>query len=91
MENQENIEIPKVGEKYYHYKHDPALGENSHLYEIIGLGDDIEIGKILVIYKLLYENKYLIKKNAEYFVQPLSEFFDFIDRDEYKGPRFMKV
>jgi len=91
MENPEDIQIPKSGEKYYHFKHDPVLGENSHLYEIVGLGDDTETGKILVIYKPLYESKYLIEKGAEYFIRPLSEFFDFVDRDEYQGPRFIKI
>lgn len=71
--------------------YDPVLGENSHLYEIVGLGDDTETGKILVIYKPLYESKYLIEKGAEYFIRPLSEFFDFVDRDEYQGPRFIKI
>ncbi len=89
--NINSIDAPKAGEKYYHYKHDATLGENDHLYEIIGLGDDTETGKILVIYKPLYESDYLKEKGTEYFVRPLSEFCDFVDRDEYKGPRFLKV
>jgi len=89
--NEDEIQIPKVGEKYYHFKHDPLLGADNHLYEIVGLGDDTETGKIVVIYRPVYESKYLTEKGAEYFVRPLSVFLDFVDREEYKGPRFYKA
>lgn len=81
---------PKIGDKYYHFKHNPESGLEDHLYEIVGIGDDTETGEALVIYKPMYKSDYLIEKGRDFFVRPLSMFLDTVDRDDYKGPRFFK-
>lgn len=83
-----NNNLPQKGEKYYHFK---SVGGEDHLYEIVGLGAHTEKEEVLVIYKPLYTSEYLKEKGSEYFIRPLSNFVEYVDRDGYKGPRFFKA
>jgi hypothetical protein len=81
------MELPKNGDKYYHFKHDPDLDEQNYCYEIIGIGKHTETNEPVVIYKPLY------KCDIELFVRPLSMFLEVVDKTEfdYIGPRFKLV
>lgn len=91
---EENKNIPQKREKYYHFK---SVGGEDHLYEIVGLGTHTETKEILVVYRPLYKSEYLKEKlsaqagSLEYFIRPLSNFLEYVDRDGYKGPRFFKA
>lgn len=83
--------IPRIGEKYKHFKYDPNGEPNHHLYEIVGIARHTETEDVLVIYKPLYDLKFLNEVQADFAARPLSMFLDIVERDGYKGPRFIKV
>ena len=82
--NQSQIIIPKAGEKYYHFKHNPLKGELDYCYKIIGIGKHTESREDMVIYKPLYQCE------VEMFVRPLTMFLEIVDKPEfnYVGARF---
>jgi hypothetical protein len=79
--------FPKVGEKYYHFKHNPNLDKLNYCYDIIGIGKNTETREDMVIYKPLYEC------DVKLFVRPLDMFLEIVDKPEfnYVGPRFRLV
>lgn len=82
---------PERGEYYYHFKHDPEKGTEDHLYKIIGTAVHSETDEISVIYQPLYELRFLDEKEVNYMSRPMKMWMEFVDRDEYSGPRFIKV
>ncbi len=84
------MKLPKKGEHYRHFK---STGGMDKVYEIIGLAQEpnpITPGPdtILVIYKPLYENDLLLESKLDFFMRPLSDFTDEVDRDGKIQPRF---
>ncbi len=75
---------PKVGEKYYHFKHDSNKDNLNYCYEIFGVATHSETRQEMVIYKPLY------KCEIELFVRPLDMFLEIVNKQEYNylGPRF---
>ncbi|MCB9806108.1 DUF1653 domain-containing protein [Candidatus Nomurabacteria bacterium] len=82
---------PKKGEIYKHFKHDPNGEENNHIYRIVGISVDTETEEKYVVYEPLNTSELLIGKSAQYFSRPLKMFMEEVDRDEYKGLRFIKI
>lgn len=62
---------------YRHYK-------NGKDYQLIGQGIDTETKEKVAVYKALYSSYQL-------FVRPWSIFFEFVENDGKKIPRFKKV
>lgn len=83
--------VPKKGEIWRHYKHDPKSVENNFTYEIIGLVVHTETEEVLVCYRPLYDSEFLKEKNVDYYVRPLSMWNDNVDKNGYSGPRFVKI
>ncbi len=74
---------------YYHYKHDPAKGENDHAYEVIGVAWHTESGECSVLYRPLYENDFL--KDADYCARPLTMFMEIVEREGQTFTRFARI
>jgi hypothetical protein len=83
----ESRKLPKQGEKYYHFKHNPNLDKQNYCYEIIGIGKNTETREDMKIYKPLYEC------DVELFVRPFDMFLEIVDKPDfdYIGPRFRLV
>ncbi len=86
------IHVPtKIPEKgfYYHYKHDSAGMINNYAYEVIGVGLHTEERDYTVIYRPLYENKFLVP--ADYCIRPYDMFMGEVVKDGISVPRFTKI
>jgi hypothetical protein len=83
----ESRNLPKQGEKYYHFKHNTILDSLNYCYEIIGIAKHTETREQIVVYKPLYPC------DVELFVRPLEMFLEIVDKPEYNynGPRFRLV
>ena len=62
--------------RYRHFK--------GNEYQVLGLATHSETREPLVLYRPLYGDGGL-------WVRPLAMFFDLIDRDGYRGPRFVRI
>ncbi len=86
---------PKVGGFYYHYKHDPAKGFNSHAYEIINFGHHTEVEGLkesaMVIYAPLYAEAGVYKEGKHFDVRPLSMFLESVTKDGKTFSRFTLI
>lgn len=82
---------PKAGEFYYHFKHDPKGPEWNYTYKIVGISQHTETGEILVVYKPLYKSESLKESGSDFSVRPLDMFMSNVERENYKGPRFIKI
>lgn len=72
-----NIEtVVEIGAKYRHFK--------GHEYEVIAIAKDSENLAPMVVYRALYGE-------GQVWVRPLSMFVENVVRDDYNGPRFVKV
>lgn len=81
----QNERLPKVGEIYKHFKSDDT-------YQIVAISRHTETQEVFVVYKpISYELDWLKEENCDSAARPLSMFMDEIDRDGYKGPRFIKI
>jgi hypothetical protein len=74
---------------YYHYKHDPQDRVEDSAYEVIGLAKQTEDESLLVLYRPLYESKYL--GEADCFARPLGMFTEEVERGCNRGPRFSHI
>ncbi len=77
--------MPQKGEIWRHYK------SLTQMYEIVGVGVHTETEEVLVIYKPLYELEFLTQNQADFCCRPLSMWNNHIEKDEYSGPRFIKI
>lgn len=87
------INIPKSGEVWRHYKHDPAI-ENSYTYRIeaIGLCTDNTGERLMVVYRPLYTlGKKEQEEGVEVFVRNLEEFMGKVEVNANTTPRFTKI
>ncbi len=86
---------PKIGGFYYHYKHDPTKGFNSHAYEIINIGHHTEIEGLkesaMVIYAPLYEQAGVYTEGKHFDVRPLDMFLEEVTKDSKTFPRFSEI
>lgn len=76
----EDLEI-KIGGIYKHFK--------GNEYEVIALARDSETLEEMVVYKGLYEHPEF--GYGAIWVRPLKMFNAYIERAEYKGPRFKLI
>ena len=86
------MKIPdKVPEKgfYYHYKHDPKGPFNNYAYEVLGIARHTEDESLSVIYRPLYENRYL--EGMDCSNRPLEMFMEDVTKDGKTFPRFTKI
>ena len=74
---------------YYHYKHDPTGAINNYAYEVIGVGLHTETEERFVVYRPLYDSKYL--GSADYFIRPFEMFFGDVDKGGIVRKRFTKI
>jgi hypothetical protein len=81
----------KIGEYYYHYKHQDSKGILDYAYQIIGTAIHTENEEILVLYKPLYQSDYLETQKTECFARPLSMFLEKIEIDDKVMPRFRLI
>lgn len=82
---------PRVGEFYYHYKHDSTKGVSDHAYLVIGFSIHTESSENLIIYKPLYNSDFLNSGNADYFARPLSMWTEEILHEGVITNRFTKI
>jgi hypothetical protein len=86
--------IIKPGEFYYHFKRNPDLGLENHAYLIVGIAQDTEDRtKYSVCYKPLYfcDPKKEDEKGVSFHSRPYEMFIEMVDKQEYSGPRFIKI
>jgi len=77
--------MPQKGEIWRHYKNDDQE------YEIVGLSIHTETEEILVVYKPLYDLKFVQENNVNFCCRPLTMWNEYVEKENYKGPRFIKV
>lgn len=82
---------PQKGEIWKHFKHDPQGEERNYTYEIIGVSLHTETQELMVCYKPLYKSEFLEEKNADMFCRPLAMWGDLVEKENYQGPRFVRV
>jgi hypothetical protein len=75
---------PKAGQYYYHYKHTNQT-TNNYAYLIVGIAKHSETLEDMVIYKPLY------KFVPDFYVRPLSMWFDPIKTSDFEGERFTLI
>jgi hypothetical protein len=87
-----NLQLPKIGERYRHYK---STGGNDHLYEIVGVArhtehepDEPEF--LMVAYKPLYHSQVLEDYKLDFFVRPLSLFWNEVEWEGKTVQRFTR-
>ena len=90
------LTLPKRNDLYYHFKHkteNPTSDPFYMLYRIDGIGvmaTDNEYAQH-VIYSSVNDSNIVKKEyNADFFIRPLAEFLENVNRDGYNGPRFVK-
>jgi hypothetical protein len=84
---------PKIGQYFYHYKHNHTKDINNYAYIIVGIALHSETEELLVAYKPLYKPNHLFDYGANFVVRPLEMFVEDVDNQEYnyKGPRFRLI
>ena len=84
---------PKVGDFYYHFKHNSELSICNYAYKIIGLGMHTETDEIMVVYKALYQLTGISKFDNNLFIRPLLIFCENVEKPElnYFDPRFNQI
>jgi hypothetical protein len=75
------VQYPAPGH-YIHFKHPDRV------YEVLGIGRHSETGEDLVVYRAVAEDDLAI---PSLWVRPAAMFFETVDRDGYRGPRFRPV
>jgi hypothetical protein len=86
-----SIQIPKVGDFYYHYKHDFNKNIQNYAYKIIGIALHSEREELLVAYLPLYFPNHIFDYKADFYVRPLNMFMENVDNQKYSGPRFRLI
>lgn len=85
------METPKVGEYYYHFKHDPQGSVENYAYKIIGTAIHSETEEILVVYQPMYKGSWVEEHGVDYTARPLSMFIGTTERDGKTLKRFAKI
>lgn len=85
------MNIPKPGEIYRHYKHDPLKGEKDYTYEIVAIGFNTVQEVDVVVYRPLYESDFLAERVSNVFVRDLSEFIEEVEVGGVVRSRFVKI
>lgn len=73
---------------YYHYKHDDK-DINNYSYEVLGKALHTEDRGYMVIYRPLYENKFL--EGADFCARPYEMFIGDVEKEGHTVPRFVKI
>lgn len=74
---------------YRHYKHDPKGPAHNYTYEVIGIGRNTEEGTLTVLYRPLYDSKWM--PPADYQSRPLDMFVGDVTKDDKIFPRFTRI
>ena len=86
---------PKIGSYYYHYKHDPEKGFESHAYKIINFGHHTEVEGLsestMVIYAPLYAQAGVYTEGKHFDVRPLTMFLEQVAKDGNIFSRFSLI
>ena len=82
------MHIPQNG-FYIHYKHDPSGPAHNYMYEVVGLARNTEDKTFSVLYRPLYENDWFAP--ASFQSRPLDIFFETVEREGGRVPRFSLV
>jgi hypothetical protein len=85
------VNFPKIGDFYYHYKHNSELSINNYAYVIIGIALHSETEGLLVTYRPLYKPNHIFEYGADFNIRPLDMFLENIDKENYSGPRFNQI
>lgn len=87
-----NLE-PKIGDFYYHFKHNPELSIYNYAYKIIGLGMHTETDEIMVVYKPIDKKSKVFENNLNFSIRPVSMFLENVNKPElnYFGSRFNQI
>ncbi len=80
--------VPEKG-FYMHHKHDPQGEPHNYMYEVVGIGKHTEDGSLLVIYRSLYRNDWLVP--ADYNCRPLEMFIGNVVKGGVSIPRFTPI
>lgn len=66
-----------------HFKREYVTDKNSreYLYVIMGHAKDVNSGKVIVIFKPLYENKFF--NGVDFLARPVEDFYDEVDHVKY--------
>jgi hypothetical protein len=80
---------PRVGDYYYHYKHDNSNILN-YCYKIIGVAKHTENDIYLVIYMPLYESEWY-DGEFNYSARPLDMFVENVTYNNLQVPRFKLI
>jgi hypothetical protein len=79
---------PIVGATYKHYK---STDLEPKLYEITGIAKNSETDELLVIYKPLYTNDWMIEAQADFSARPLEMFMGMVEVDGKVLQRFEPI
>ncbi len=88
--------VPELG-FYYHHKHDPSGPVNNYAYEVLGVSFDTERDGVWhVTYRPLYETAGVYQASLTLGVpcfdsRPLEMWFDEVEKDGVKIPRYTKI
>ncbi len=74
---------------YTHYKHDPSGKPHNYTYEVVGIARNTEDKSLMVLYRPLYESEWM--PPAKYQARPLEMFFEEVEVDGRRLPRFTRI
>lgn len=82
---------PKIPQKgfYIHYKHDPADVAHNYTYEVVGIGRNTEEKTYTVLYRPMYENKWMAP--ADFQSRPIDMFWENVETEKGTIPRFQLI
>ena len=83
--------LPKQGEFYYHFKHDPTKGVSDFAYQIVGIAVHSEDESLFVAYRPLYTPNHVIDNEGNFNIRPLTMFVENVTKSNYDGPRFRLI
>ncbi len=81
---------PKVGELYYHFKHNPDV-VNSHSYEIAGYAFSCDSDREVIMYRPLYESEVIVGTDRKVFTRDTEIFMSPVEKDGRIFNRFTKI
>ncbi len=84
-------DLPKAGELYYHFKHNPEKDIFNYAYKIVGTGKHSETDEIFIVYKALYKSPWIEESAVDFTIRPIKMFMENVEKNGQSFPRFKKI